>query len=96
MMKKWALCTVLTLVVSMTSACATKNINGDVHVDEDMFESYNRAVFKFNYGFDKYILRPVAEGYRDVTNEFTRERVSSVLSNIKSQFISGTICYKAI
>lgn len=88
-MKKWALCTVLTLVVSMTSACATKNINGDVHVDEDMFESYNRAVFKFNYGFDKYILRPVAEGYRDVTNEFTRERVSSVLSNIKEPIYIG-------
>ena len=88
-MKKFALYTALALVVSMTSACATKNMNGDVHVDEDRFESYNRAVFRFNYSFDKYIMRPVAEGYRDVTNEFTRERVSSVLSNIKEPIYMG-------
>lgn len=88
-MKKLALYTVLALVVSMTVGCATKNVSGDVHVDEDSFESYNRAVFKFNNGFDKYILRPVAEGYRDVTNEFMRERVSSVLSNIKEPIYMG-------
>ena len=88
-MKKIALYTALALVVSLTSACATKQGNADVHVDVDHLESYNRAVFKFNYGFDKYVLRSVAEGYRAVTNDFTRERVSSALSNIKEPIYMG-------
>ncbi|MDH5659918.1 MAG: VacJ family lipoprotein, partial [Gammaproteobacteria bacterium] len=32
----------------------------------DPFESYNRAMFDFNEGLDKYILKPVAEGYNKV------------------------------
>ena len=88
-MKKIALSTALALIVSLTSSCATQKVGGDVHVDNDQFESYNRAMFKFNYGFDKYILRPVAEGYRSVNNDFTRERVSSALSNIKEPIYMG-------
>ncbi len=88
-MKKVALYSVLAMVIAMTTSCATKSVNGDVHVDEDSFESYNRAMFKFNYGFDKYVLRPVAEGYRSVTNDFARDRVSSVLSNIKEPIYFG-------
>lgn len=46
-------------------------------------EGYNRAMFGFNHKLDKYVLRPVAKGYRAVTNEFVRERVSNFFNNIE-------------
>jgi len=88
-MRKLALYTTLAMVVLGVSSCATNKSGMDVHVDEDRFESYNRAIFKFNYGFDKYVMRPIAEGYRSVTNDFTRDRVGSALSNIKEPIYMG-------
>lgn len=81
--------TALSLMVAFTASCATRPADMDPHEDFDRFEGYNRAMFKFNYGFDKYILKPVAEGYRTVTNKFTRERVRSVLDNIKEPVYAG-------
>ncbi len=40
-------------------------------------------MFSFNNKLDKFIIRPVARGYRAVTNEFVRERVSNFFSNIE-------------
>lgn len=54
-----------------------------MHEDSDSFEGYNRAMFKFNYEFDKYLMKPVAKGYRFITNEYVRNRVSNALSNIR-------------
>ena len=95
MIRKSVLCTALAFVIGTTASCASKPDNHDQHVDYDRFETYNRAMFKFNYQFDKYILKPVAEGYRAVTNDFTRERVRSVISNIKEPVYAATICCKA-
>lgn len=89
MIRKSVLCTALAFVIGTTASCASKPDNHDQHVDYDRFETYNRAMFKFNYQFDKYILKPVAEGYRAVTNDFTRERVRSVISNIKEPVYAG-------
>lgn len=50
--------------------------------DKTILESYNRAMFSFNDKLDKFIIRPVAKGYRAVTNEFIRERVSNFFNNI--------------
>lgn len=46
-------------------------------------EEYNRAMFSFNNKLDKYIIRPVAKGYRAVTNEFVRQRVTNFFNNIE-------------
>lgn len=89
MIRKSVLCTALALVMGLTTSCASNSAKQDQHVDEDRFETYNRAMFKFNYRFDKYVLRPVAEGYRAVTNEFTRERISSAIDNIKEPISVG-------
>lgn len=74
--------------VLMTTSCAS---TGSVsqHEDDDTLESYNRAVFKFNYQVDKYVLKPVAEGYRDITSESVRDSVNNFLNNIKEPLYAG-------
>lgn len=51
--------------------------------DEGALESYNRAMFTFNSIADYYVIKPVAKGYRAVTNDFIRERVRNFYANIK-------------
>ena len=68
--------------VMFTTACA---FNGKIHrpeSDADPFETINRPIFEFNQQVDKYVLKPVAEGYRAVTTPFIRERVNNTLANI--------------
>lgn len=52
--------------------------------DYDPWEAFNRRVYHFNYGFDKYFFVPVVEGYRKITPEFVRHRVSHFFDNTKN------------
>ena len=81
-MKKSTLFSVASATVFLTASCASAT-NIDKHDSEDPFESFNRAMFEFNMQLDKYILKPVAEGYRAITTPAVRERVRSAFSNIK-------------
>ena len=56
------------------SACAT---SGSIEEYKDPFEKYNRAVYKFNDGFDRAILKPVAKGYRKVVPGGVRKSVGN-------------------
>jgi Surface lipoprotein len=49
---------------------------------DDPLEKVNRKVYAFNDSLDKAIIRPVAVGYRKVTNVPVRESVSDFFSNI--------------
>ncbi len=71
----------LFLLCSLTlmQACATVEGPGDPN---DPFESYNRAMYKFNDGFDTYILKPVAEGYDAVTPTPVQKGISNFFSNL--------------
>ena len=51
--------------------------------DDSALESYNRAMFNFNTFVDDYLFKPLAKGYRAVTNEFVRERVHNFFSNLR-------------
>ena len=53
----------------------------------DPFEGYNRAVFKFNDGFDRAIAKPVATAYKDVLPDPVRNGVRNFFSNIADLFI---------
>lgn len=64
------------------SGCATTGY----YVD-DTLESYNRAMFKFNDGVDKAILKPVATGYKAVLPEFARTGVTNFFSNLGDVWI---------
>ena len=49
---------------------------------EDRFESFNRAMFSFNEGADRYVLKPVAKAYQYVTPSFVDEGVTNFFNNL--------------
>lgn len=50
---------------------------------DDPLEKYNRKVFSFNDKLDKAIVRPVAVGYRKITNPPVRRSVNDFFTNIR-------------
>jgi len=48
----------------------------------DPWEPLNRKIFGFNEGIDRYLLRPVAHGYRLITPDPVETGVTNFLSNI--------------
>jgi len=52
----------------------------------DPLEPVNRAIFSFNEGFDRYVFRPVAQGYVDIVPTLVRRGVSNVFGNISDAF----------
>jgi len=73
----------LAFVFSLASGCATVQ-NPD---PRDPYESVNRAVFSFNDGLDRAVLKPVATAYRDVLPSPLRVMVRNFFSNISDVFI---------
>jgi len=68
------------LVISLLiQGCATVQGPGD---PQDPFESYNRAMFKFNDKVDQYVLKPVAKGYVYVTPSPVQKGISNFFSNL--------------
>ena len=88
MIKKSILFPAMAALIFTTASCATTG-NTNPHEENDSLESYNRAVFKFNYQVDKYVLKPIAEGYRDITSEAFRNRVNSFLDNVREPLYPG-------
>ena len=72
--------------LSMLGACATTPAAepGAVH---DPYEGFNRQMFAFNTGLDKYAIGPVAEVYETVTPRYGRDRVSDFLGNLRSPVV---------
>lgn len=68
-------------VVLLFSACFYSPVFAED--DEGFIETYNRSMFTFNTFVDDYLMKPVAKGYRAVTNDFIRERVHNFFSNLK-------------
>jgi phospholipid-binding lipoprotein MlaA len=77
----------LTLPAAMVAAgllggCAT---SGD---PRDPIEGFNRAVFSFNEGLDKGVIKPAAQGYEAAVPKPVRSGVTNFFSNIADVFIS--------
>jgi len=70
------------LLAAMAGGCATSN------TPSDPLEGMNRAIFSFNDGFDKVLLKPVATGYKTVVPEPARQCVGNVFSNVNDIFVS--------
>ncbi|MDJ0831872.1 MAG: VacJ family lipoprotein [Gammaproteobacteria bacterium] len=69
----------LLLWLPLIGGCAT--LEGPPDPD-DPFESYNRAMYKFNDSLDRVVLKPVAEGYVNVTPTPVRKGVTNFFSNL--------------
>jgi len=53
----------------------------------DPLEGYNRAMFGFNEGVDKAVIRPVASGYKTVMPGFARTGVTNFFANLGDLWI---------
>lgn len=69
----------LMCIAILMQACAT--VDGPANPD-DPYESFNRSMFAFNEGLDKYALKPLAKGYQAVTPDFVDTGVSNFFSNL--------------
>lgn len=70
------------LVLSMVAGMLQMQPVAAAEEGDGWLENYNRAMFSFNTTADDYVIKPVAKGYRAVTNEFIRERVRNFYSNL--------------
>jgi phospholipid-binding lipoprotein MlaA len=50
---------------------------------DDPLQKYNRKVYAFNDAMDKAVIRPVAVGYRKVTNPPVRRSMSDFFTNLR-------------
>ena len=71
--------TILLLLAVLLAGCATPMPRKD-----DPYEPFNRRMFDFNQFADRVAIRPVAVGYRKITNETTRRLISNFFANIES------------
>ena len=51
---------------------------------DDPYENFNRKMYAFNDLADRVAIRPVAVGYRKVTNDTSRRLISNFFANIES------------
>jgi phospholipid-binding lipoprotein MlaA len=83
-MGRWASKVGLILALGTGLACG----NAVADDERDPFEGFNRAVFAFNDGLDKVLIKPVARGYEAVLPGLVRNGVSNVYGNIADLMIS--------
>jgi phospholipid-binding lipoprotein MlaA len=69
------------LAMGLITGCAT---SGNA---KDPIEGYNRAMFAFNDGLDKAVIKPVAKGYDAVLPTPVRTGVTNFFGNIADLFI---------
>lgn len=62
----------------LMAACAPAVHQGNA---EDPLEPLNRQVFAFNEVVDRFVLKPVAQGYRYIVPEFGRKAVRNAVRN---------------
>jgi phospholipid-binding lipoprotein MlaA len=66
------------IAVALLAGCSIAKPRTD-----DPHEQFNRKVYAFNDALDKAVIRPVAVGYRNVTNPPVRRAVSDFFTNIR-------------
>lgn len=63
----------------------------------DPYEGFNRSMYGFNMTLDKYLLKPVAMGYKAITPDFMEAGVSNFFNNLKginvvlNDFLQGKV-----
>ncbi|OZB61739.1 MAG: ABC transporter [Lysobacterales bacterium 14-68-21] len=65
-------------LVSLLAGCAIAKPRTD-----DPLEKYNRKVYAFNDAVDQAVIRPVAVGYRKITNPPVRRSIGDFFTNLR-------------
>ena len=67
----------------VAQATTSADVKAEAEVAEyDPWERYNEKVFRFNYNFDKYLLKPVAKGYNFVMPNLFQQMIGRGFDNI--------------
>jgi phospholipid-binding lipoprotein MlaA len=69
------------LIISFLFSSGCTTLDGPPNPD-DPYESFNRSMFSFNEGADKYAFKPVAQGYDYIMPDFASKGVSNFFNNI--------------
>ena len=69
------------LPMAFLTGCASMP-PGHIADKRDPWEGYNRAMFSFNEGVDKGVLKPIAQTYKATMPEVIRDRVSNFFANL--------------
>jgi len=69
----------VTLWVLLGSACAINSPRGPIY---DPLEGVNRKIYGFNNTADKYILKPIATGYRIILPDLMEQGITNVFDNL--------------
>ncbi len=69
----------LLILVQFFAACAS--IEGPLD-ENDPYESYNRSMNSFNIGVDDYVLKPVAQTYKNYTPNPVQSGIGNFFSNL--------------
>ena len=84
------------LITTCLISLLSFNSNAKADTTNECFEGTSRAIFKFNMGFDKAVLKPIARGYNKLpepikngTGNFT-SNIATLLS-IPNYFLQGEI-----
>jgi phospholipid-binding lipoprotein MlaA len=72
----FAIATALTLALSASSVTAAES------QEVDPWEGFNRAMFSFNEGLDRAVVKPVTQGYRFIMPDFAEQGVHNFFENI--------------
>lgn len=78
-------------LVTLSLAMATAGLLGGCATSgnpKDPIEGFNRAMFAFNDGLDKAVVKPVAKGYEAVLPQPVRNGVSNFFANIEDVYIA--------
>lgn len=70
------------LVIALFTGCATAQTEPAREQNPDPFEGANRVVFAFNDRVDRWLLAPVARGYKFVLPGFAERGVSNFFANL--------------
>lgn len=76
----------LVLLTSLLLLSACASVPGGP-TKGDPLESYNRAMFSFNEGLDKHLIKPVTKGYDKVVPDPVKTGVTNFFSNIDDVFV---------
>lgn len=66
-------------LITTLSGCAS---NTTMKEANDPLEGYNRAMHQFNDTLDRYIVKPVAKGYKNITPNMVQTGINNFFSNL--------------
>lgn len=68
-------------------APATVAVTVPVGRNPDPWEKFNRSIFRFNDGADRYVLKPVAKGYKAITPDVVRTGITNFFINLRAPLV---------